>query len=160
MSGFYGHENSNRIIIFRLSVLIPELKWIKWTTCTKFIFGLGSTCATRCKYLGAWWTPWPRHTCLKGNLHSLLSAESLKNQKGYGMNWKQCVKCREKRQIKHTLNQGKWCNFIVWSLNVSYSTYDWIYCVTLPFRVCLKYIRMVRWERLQSRVERQWVQSH
>ena len=87
---------------------------------SKFIFGLGSTCATRCKFLGAQWTPLLRRTCLKGSLHSHLSAESLKNRKGCGMNWKQCINCREKRQIKHALIQGKWFNFIVWSLNVSY----------------------------------------
>ena len=103
---------------------------------SKFIFGLGSTCATRCKFLGARWTLSPRRTCLQGSLHSHLSVESLKNRKGYEMNWKQCVNRREKRQIKHMLIQGKWCNFIVWSLNVSYLRLDLLFQASVSCRTC------------------------
>ena len=88
------------------------------------------------KILGAWCTPSPWCTRLKGSFHSHLSAESLKNRKGYGMEWKECVNRREKRQIKHTLIQGKWCNFIVWSLNLSYLRLDLLFQASVSCLTC------------------------
>ena len=65
---------------------------------SKFIFNLGSTYANRCKFHGTRCTPSPRCTCFKGRVHSHLSAESLKNWKGSGMEWKQCGPSSEKPQ--------------------------------------------------------------
>ena len=68
---------------------------------SKLIFGLESTCATRCKFLGARWTPSPRLT-----FHSQLLAESSKNRKGSVMEWKQCAPSSEKPQGKTTDKTG------------------------------------------------------
>ena len=68
---------------------------------SKFIFGLiGSTCANRCKFHGARWTPSPRGTCFKGSVHSHLSAESY--QQSLEMEWKQCGPSSEKPQGETT----------------------------------------------------------
>ena len=48
---------------------------------------------------------------------------------------------RGKQHIKHTLIQGKWCNFGAWLCH----TYDWICYLKLPFCVCGQ-VRKQGWE--------------
>lgn len=79
-----------------------------------YFFGFGSTCASRCeflgtpRFLGAQRTALLRSMCFKGGLHLTLSAESSQNQKGSGNIELQVQRNqRGKQQIKHMLIQGK-----------------------------------------------------
>ena len=56
------------------------------------------------------WTRLPRSTCFKGGFHSHVSAESSQNWKGLGWNgnMEHSENHSGKRQIKHTLMQGRW----------------------------------------------------